>query len=271
MYIRSSLFAACLCMVFIACNAPDQFKSRGPITLGDSSTIVTETDPRYLGDMVADFQPAAPQPEPVQVPTPQTDTPAAQTVTTNSIVPETKGLSVDFEEIQVFIAGIETTSFSHSTSNKKSAAYMLTDGNLAGNKLQFSGAGAVTRVTQRYETILAIEGKPGKLLLESLAYTSGWQTLKVDNNEVVLSGLEHAKLQYTKATKNKIQTEVTKAARAGKMNRQEQQEYQNAANKVRAANQKPMTVVLRNVIWQISGKDSKGRTFSKELRIDMPG
>ncbi len=274
MNLRSFLFTACFCMAFIACNAPDQFKSRGPIVLGDSSTIVTETDSQYLRDMVADFQPVVPQPQPEPTPQeapPTPDTPiAAQAAATAAAIPA-KGLEVDFDEIKVFIADIETTSFSYSASNKKNAAYMLTGGSLAGNKLQFSGEGTITRVNQRYETALAIEGKSEPLVLESLAKTSGWQTLKVHKDEVILSGLEAAKLQYFKASQSRIRTEVTKVARAKRLNRQEQQEYLNAVKKVRAANQKPMTVLLRYVTWQISGKDSKGRAFTKELRIDMPG
>ncbi len=272
MHIRSLFFAACLCMAFIACNAPDQFKSRGPIVLGDSSMIVTETDPQYLGDMVADLQPVAPQPVLPPQP-PDTARQADTTRQTTALPPATQedGLKVDFGEIHVLIPDIETTSFSGSISNSKSAAYMLTGGKIAGNRLRFTGSGTVTRVTQRYETVLAITGKSEKLVLESLSYTSGWQTLKGNKDAYIISGLEDAKLQYVKATQSTIRNAVTKTTRANKMSRQEQQEYLNAVKKVRAANQKPMTVVLRYVIWQISGKDSKGRDFNKELRMDMPG
>lgn len=258
-------------MLLFACNTPDQFNSRGPIILGDSSMIVTETDSQYLSDIVTDFQPVTPQPErtPQEAPHPADTAIAAPLAATAPA--EAKGLHVDFDEIQVFIADITTTSFSHSASNKKNAAYMLTDGNLAGNKLQFSGEGTVTRVNQRYETVLAVEGTSGPLVLESLAQTSGWKTLKKEKDEVVLSGLEASKLTYFKATQSRIRSEVTKAARAQRMNRQEQQAYLNAVRNVRTANQKPMTVLLRYVIWQISGQDSKGRPFTKELRIDMPG
>jgi hypothetical protein len=260
--------------MMLSCNSGDQFKSRGPIVLGDSSMIVTETDSQYLGDIISDYAPvlaaATPAPTPVAQSAPNpVDTQAAETPPLATNNAETEGLTVDFDEISVFIPDIQTKTFSNSKINKKAAAYMLTEGTLAGNKLQFSGSGKVTRVTQRYETVLAINGKSGQLILEGLARTTNWNTLKLNNGEVLLTNLDAKNLQYLKVTQARIRTEVTKTVKAKKLGRQDQQDYLNAVSKVRSANQKPMSVVLRYVIWQITGTDQNGKSFTKELRIDL--
>lgn len=48
----TALFA----MGFTACSTVDNDANRGPITLGDPATIVTETDSQFLGDMVLDLE-----------------------------------------------------------------------------------------------------------------------------------------------------------------------------------------------------------------------
>ena len=48
-------------VLFSCKNMPPQ--NHGPIVLGDSSTIVTETDPQKLKDLVTDLQPVIPVPE----------------------------------------------------------------------------------------------------------------------------------------------------------------------------------------------------------------
>src|ERR1022692_2514778 len=57
MKIRLTHFAlAAVAVVFFSCNSMPS-KNHGPIVLGDSSTIVTETDPDKLHDLVTDLQP----------------------------------------------------------------------------------------------------------------------------------------------------------------------------------------------------------------------
>ena len=48
------------------------------------------------------------------------------------------------------------------------------------------------------------------------------------------------------------------------------QEWVNSVSNIHSANQKPLIITLRSVIWKIDGKDEKGKTFSKQIRIDLP-
>jgi len=274
MSLRPLCLLAGICIAISSCDTADRGGSRGAIVLGDPATIVTETDSQYLRDFVADARmPAAPlQTPPAAAPdTDRRPDTAAKQVPAEppAAVAAAAGLNADFGEIRVFIPGIEPRTFSSSIKNKRSAAYQLASGRLAGNQLQISGSGKVDRVSQRYETDIVYRHELGVLVLEALHYTSGWQTLK-GNATVRITGLEEKSLHYTRATPARIRTAVTRAARGEGFSRKKEQEYLDGIRNIRSANQKPLDVELRTVIWQITGKDSKGKTFHKELRIDMP-
>ena len=253
---------------FAACNS-DSSKTRGPIVLGDSATIITERDPQALHDQVIDLQPPAETVEADTVaalPVPDTAARSTQAVTTVPAPPATgNGLTVPFKEVTLIIPGITTRSYGKPDLQKaRGASYELTGGNLADAQLRVSGA--VTKVSQRYETGLVLQDGSDKLPLESLGkYTSGWQPLTGTNGTYAITGLAPAKLDYKQVTPAAIRNAVQPAARKQRLNRKDTQDWLDAVRNIRTANQAPAAVVLRSVSWRVEGKG-----FSKELRIDMP-
>jgi len=273
----SNLYIAITATIFVSLTACKDgvTKSHGPIVLGDSAAIVTETDAKYLEDFVNDIQQntadttvastAASTPKdtvqaevPKEQPKPQ---PAVQANKGN-------GLTVEFKDITVFIPGIasKTNSSKHSGN---SAAYGLSGGELNGSQLQISG-GTVQRVTQRYTTSVILDDDLGTFILEQLNHTSAWTQLKGNGSNYYLTGLDDRHLEHSNASGNAIRTAVQRAARAKRLSRKKENELLNSVRNVKTVNQKPLEVVLRTVVWQIEGKDAKGKNFRKELRIDMP-
>lgn len=253
-------------------------KSHGPIVLGDSSVIVTETDTKYLEDFVNDIQQntadtvatattstaAAPKdsvqaPVPKEQPKPAPAQPAA---------PKSNGLTIEFKDITVFIPGVSSKN-NNSKHNGNSAAYGLSGGELNGSQLQISG-GTVQKVTQRYTTSVVLDDDLGTFVLEQLNHTSAWTPLKGNGSNYYITGLDDRHLEHSNASGNAIRTAVQRAARAKRLSRKKENELLNSVRNVRAVNQKPLEVVLRTVVWQIEGKDARGKNFRKELRIDMP-
>lgn len=254
-------------------------KSRGPITLGDPATIVTETDSQYLQDMVPALEPAqepkpqpavpekADTPKPAERPAPKdtvaTTKPAAPAKTVN-------GLNIAFSEVTVSIPNITTRSYSRGDLKKtNSATYELTGGNLNGSQLLVSG-GKASRVQQRYQTAVVVKNGGKTLFLSGFNnYTSAWQTLK-GGSSFPISGLDERRLGFSKATPAAIRNAVQKAARNKRMSRKEEQQWISAVRNVRAVNQSPCAVVLRSVMWRVEGTGSDGKKFNKEVRIDIP-
>src|SRR4051812_21136662 len=94
----------------ISCNNTPS-KNHGPIVLGDSSAIVTESDPKRLQDLVTDLTPDIPTNTTIDTPNPApaaVDT-AKKTETTKTqpaAFPAGNGLKAEFKDVSVMIPGI---------------------------------------------------------------------------------------------------------------------------------------------------------------------
>lgn len=266
----------------VACSSDPQSKNHGPITLGDPATIVTETDSNALLDQVADLQPVNEEQPEEAMPARDTATaaPAKDTVAAKPAAPEApvqkpapagNGLTMAFKEATVFIPNIVTRNYGRQNlHNARGATYELASGNLAGNQLRITGA-TVQKVAQRYQTHIVLQDEKDQLPLESLGnYSSDWQELRGSNGNYTITGLEPSRLEYNDARPAAIRNAVQQATRRQRLSRADAQDWMDFARNIRAANQKPCVVVLSNVSWRITGKDAAGKTFNKEVRIDMP-
>ncbi len=271
-----SLTIGLLAILLSGCDSERSAKSHGPILLGDSSTIVTETDPALLQDRVVDLNPVLSSDDgadtAASAPAKDTAAPAQEQPARQAAAPpapQGKGLNAAFGEVTLFIPNIETRTYGHQDLSKaRGATFELTGGNLAGNQLR-TGAGTVTRVTQRYQTVFAVQNGREQLDLESLGnYTSGWETLKGSNGTYTIAGLDPSQLEYKDVSASAIRNAVEKVARKERMSRRETQQLLDATRHVRSVSQGK--VKLRSVSWRIEGKDARGRSFNKELRIDIP-
>lgn len=267
--------AAAMLVSFTACQSGVN-KSHGPIVIGDSATIVTETDSKYLEDFVTDIQQNTPDTTAPSVSTTSAkDTAQAATAPKEqpkpqpvAQAPKGNGLTVEFKDITVFIPGVSSKN-NNSRHNGNSAAYGLSGGELNGNQLQISG-GTVQKVTQRYTTSVILDNDLGTFVLEQLNHTSAWTPLKGNGSNYYITGLDDRHLEHSNASANAIRTAVQRAAKAKRLSRKKENELLGSVRNVKSVNQKPLEVVLRTVIWQIEGKDAKGKSFRKELRIDLP-
>lgn len=275
-----------ICGIGTSCNDGNSNKAQGkPIVLGDSSTIVTETDPQYLKDFVADIQ-ITKQPEPESPPATVDTTakPAAQPEQASTSQPEettaapkeeapapqANGLNVVFKDLTVFIPNIEVKTYrQRDFKNANGASFQLENGKLNGNQIKIT-SGNVQKVSQRYQTIIVIKNSLGELPLESLSNTTNWEPLNGRGNSYTISGLDSRHLDYIKATPAAIRNAVTRAARTHRMSRATEQKWLNSIKHVRSANQPPMAVMLRSVMWKVEGKDARGKNYQKQIRMDMP-
>ncbi len=262
-------------IVFISCNDEQNPSAGKPIILGDSSTIVTETEAKYLEDFVADIKPLTPReeaPADTATSTPRADTTtnAAPAAAPEAEVITGKGLTVAFKEVTVFIPGIETRTYQNINLEKAhGASYELTDGKLQGNQLKIA-KGTVTRVSQRHQTIIVAKTELGTLVLESLNTLSEWEPIDGKGNTYTIANLDKRHLDHAKPSAAGIRNAVSRAVKNARMSRTNQNKWVKELRNVKSVNQKPMTVVLRSVMWKIDGKDENGRPFQKQVRIDIP-
>jgi hypothetical protein len=257
-----------------------QPQKHGAIVLGDSSTIVTEKDPQKLQDLVTDLQPVIPTAEIKD--TVKTEQPAAAQKAPDtakkaiaSLSPKAppilsgNALTIDFNIASMVIANVTAKQAGNpDLSRANGAVYTWISGVINGSLLKVTAN--VTKVSQRYQTVVLLKNELGTLPLESLSTTTSWQPLKGSDNIYRVSGLDNKSLDVPDADKRIIRNAVQKAARRHRMSRRKTGEWEESVRNVRSAGQKPLYVILRSVIWKIDGKDANGKIFSKQVRIDMP-
>lgn len=258
----------------IGCGTNPTPKKRGAIVFGDSSTIVTETDPRYLNNNVQDIVIE----EQVQKTDSQAVIAKADTVKTEVKKEEAetaengKGLSAPFKDCNIFIADVQARSGRKINWDKdKGASFTLEEGELNGKVLSIKGI-TISKVMQRNQTVVMLKAPTGKSFkLASLASsTSEWQTLKGKNGQYPISGLEKGQLKYNgRFTPKSLRNATQKLARNTRMSRNEEQKMLNSIRNVRTPNQSPCSIGLQSVIWKISGKDARGKLIERELRVDL--
>lgn len=275
--------------IFLLAACSDNKKAnQGAIVLGDSSTIITETNQEYLENYVADIQPRKTdtsqeplvteevkvEPTPSTTPTPTLETKPAPTPTPPPPAPiqaatNGKGVTINFKEITVFFPNIEVRSFKNqNASTLNGVSYQLAAGKLVGNHFTLKGA-TVTKVSQRYVTTIVIVNGNDKMELENLDYTSPWKVIS-GNQKYTIQGLEASRLEHKDASNGVIRNAVSRSARANRYSKKEINEWEQLARKVISLNKPPMSIELQSVMWRIEGKDRSGKVFYKEVRIDLP-
>ena len=266
MTLRLSAALAATVLALAACGNRSSKQTHGPILLGDSATIVTEQDSARLLDGMADLKPTSGnEDESNAMPTRDTARIPAATPTTAPAA----GLTAAFKEVSLTLTGLTAREKPKAYGTARGASFTLAGGNLAGSTLQASG-GTISKVTQRYSTVIAVQDGADKLMLDNLSNTGNWQTLQGPGGAYSLAGLDAPKLEYRNAKPAEIRSAVQQAARKQKLSRQDTQEWLDAVKGINAANQSPCVVVLKSVTWRVEGKDAAGKSFSKELRIDVP-
>ncbi len=264
----------------ISCNNTPS-RSHGPIKLGDSATIVTEKDPQRLQDLVTDLNPVIPPSKPAaDTPKPAVAAQAAAADTAKKTaaapaqpvagpLPTGPGLKAEFKDVTVMIPNLSAKLAGNSNlMNANGAVYTWTSGNISGNVLHTTGT--VTKVSQRYQSVVIMKTKNGNLPLEELSETTPWKPLNGGNGAYPLAGLSESELAVPDADASDIKSAIQKSCKSRRLNHKKMLEWLSASANVRAANQKPLVVTLRSVMWKIDGKDANGKIYSKQIRVDVP-
>lgn len=251
----------------------------GAIVLGDSATIVTEKDEAQLKDLVTDLQPVIPpaedkdkDPEPTPADTAKTVAaaqPATATPAQAQALPAGPGLRAEFGEVTVFVPGLNVKQHGRADLSRASGAtYSLSSGNLDGATLRVSGN--VTKVSQRYQTIVVLNSDMGDIALDALVYTTSWKAIQGNNNTYSVDVPSARNAEHNNAGAASIRVAVQKEARQRRLNPRKRQHLFDEVRNVRSVTQKPLSVVVRSVMWKIDGKDERGRNYSKQVRLDIP-
>ncbi len=238
--------------------------------MGDSSTIVTETDPSYLEEVVSDLK--DPVPDTSVVPIPVADTvvvQASDTVPPAAAAQQEPGFTLDLGTVKLVYSGIDAKEYKkQDPKTQNGLSYALTSGKLSDSKLLVYGARNV-KVRQRYQSSLQIKGSPGKLDLPGY-YTSDWVNLEAKPSggaqSFAFPGIGQPVFIAWGAAK--IRSEAEAALKKQRVSARTLQAWRKELQKVKSTKTAPCAILLQNVQWQISGTDEQGKAFQRTVRME---
>lgn len=261
-----------------SCNSPSERPqlNEGAIILGDSSTIVTETDSQYLKNNIAEINPKQFIRKAVASVVDSTPKPKKNPDQDKLVAPsreEPTGFTIDFGKgVKLTFSGISTREFKEQFPQKASGvSYAITSGNLTESKMILSGLKDVT-IKQRYQTHLLLESGSQKLSLQNIGgYLSDWKALKTENSSgnMIASFADLSHLGFKKVSHQTIRNGVRRAARSSRMSQKETDEWLQRIRHTRSAQDAPCSIELDNTQWQIYGTTSDGQRFFKVVRLDI--
>lgn len=278
---KQSLLFLLVASLLVACGEEQESKNRGAIVMNDPATIVTETDKKYLTDFVEDIHlkevPVVTEDSVQKTESEETEEKKSEPTVIQENKPTVKantgkGLSIDFNEIQVFIPNVEIKSSNKQQPEKKGAAsYQVVKGNLAANtKMQVTGSSKDLKIEMRYISTVLFENEWGSFQISSLGKTSDWLELKGANGNFSLKMLQANSIETKKNNPTQIRQALIKAISRKRLSKAQKQQFEKLKDRIHSVQQEPLKVAVRSVMWKIQFKDEKGKPKVKQLRLDLP-
>jgi hypothetical protein len=267
--------ASVILLAATSCGDSSEGSNKGPIILGDSATIVTETDSQYLKDEVMDIEPRRVYQADTSVSVTRPKEPVAQPARDTAVAAKPQqveaGQSIDFGGAKVVLAGLKLREpRKQNTVQEDGLSYTLNSGDLGTSRLLVYGAKNIT-IRQRYQSKLVLKSSLGTVDLRDLGlYTSGWNNItgSATGNAQSFGLNSLSRIAYAQVNNNKIKNAADRELRKRRTNSRTIQNWMKEIRRVRSGNDKPCEIILDNVQWQISGTDEKGKPFRKTIRVD---
>ncbi|RYD53139.1 MAG: hypothetical protein EOP52_03085 [Sphingobacteriales bacterium] len=269
---RTSFLLCFALMSLAACQQSGPGSVSAPIVMGDSTTIVTETDSQYLKSAFTDFEAsAAPKPvssaAPVAVPAPVTDTASDPAVPASPVAATGPGLKADFGDVQVFIENLRVQNGDRTVKGTSSAAYSSDGTAFTGKNLVLTGMASGATVQQKTNFGVVLNTGKQMLPLPSLGTQStGWQALSGKNGTYALTAVKAPAFKLSAAS---IKNAAQQALRKARVSRKDETTLLASLASVKDIDGDILTAKPTAMLWQIRGKDTKGKSVTRDIRVDF--
>ncbi|HOZ52077.1 MAG TPA: hypothetical protein PLU17_09480 [Chitinophagaceae bacterium] len=256
---------------FSACK--EETKPAKPILMGDSTTIVTETNDLYLQNLTEDISPTNKKSSEGKIATMMMQVDSAKSVQKlereNNPAP-LSGFTINFSECEVVFDGLSAHAIQNTQDERtsNSVSYVKDGGNLNEMTLQVRGLDEV-KVEQRTYTKLSVSNASQEsFILNDLGkYISNWSTLAGIETKYVSLGMNS--LSFFQIDHTKIKNAVDRELRKSKKSRQEIQQWMDLIQKTNSYSDAPCKLELVSAQWRIIGKKN-GKRVQKLIQFDIP-
>jgi hypothetical protein len=268
-------YFTCFFLIFLISCKEEKPKNSKPITLGDSTTIVTENDSAYLVNYTKDISPVKKQSSERQITQMmvQVDSlKASQKLenTGNKMPEKIQGFTINFNECSVILNGMIAHALNNTQDERKlnSVSYLKDGGQFLDTKIQIDGLTEV-RIEQRIFTKLFVEQNNETYELNDLGkFTSQWfnlagkdnQFVSTSSNSIGFNSVDHAKI------KNALDRELRKK----KLDRKQIEAWMKLIDKTQSYTDAPCVVKIVSSQWRIFGVKN-GKKVQKLIQFDEKG
>lgn len=276
---KNILYISGLMLLCYSCNEVTQPKNVAPIILGDSTTIVTETDSQYLKNVIDDIEPSKNQPiaktnDTIQAQ--KNDTLLQLKSTTENITSTANNVKTNSNDFvlnlknntQIVFKDIATKEFkTQDPSTQNDLSYLITKGDINKSAITVNN-GSITEVLYKSKIVYKVKTSQAELVLSTLAGKSAnWTKLPIKSNVVTLGNINSP--AAVKITAKEIQTAIEKAISKKKYKSSVREKLRKELAGVNSLNHKLISYGTDYQQFRISGKDAKGVTFKKIIRLDQ--
>lgn len=273
------IFCLALTVFIYACDNPSSTTQYTPIVLGDSSTIVTETDTNYLSNVIDDIDQVTPANVVAKVDSPSV-TKARETVTKiDTVVKENKqenksvaGLNTNGvailvgNETYIVVEGVNTTS-SKQIDGQKQSEIVLALKNSKYNSAEVKvHNGKLNKAEYRYSSIPYVSVSNKTVGLTSLgSFRSSWKNISSKGGSVAAPTIKQ--IDYKSVSGNQLKTAVSSALQSRNYKPKAIDAITKKIGKNAKVTQAPFSLSINGFDMKIVGTDAKGKSFEKIIKL----
>lgn len=253
-------------------SCEDKPKEIKPIVLGDTTTIVTETNDTYLQNHTEDISPTNKKSSEGQIRTMMKQVDSAKSVEkleSESNTAPLSGFTINFSECEVVFDGLSAHAIQNTQDERtsNSVAYVRDGGNMNEMSLQIKGLDEA-KVEQRMFTRLILENGGEQYILNDLGkFISPWSSLVGKDNKYI--SLSNNSLQFFTIDHGKITNAIDRELRKKKKTRQEIEAWMKVISKTNSYMDAPCRIEMVSSQWRIIGKKN-GKRVQKLIQFDIP-
>ncbi|HMN31961.1 MAG TPA: hypothetical protein PKA54_01165 [Chitinophagaceae bacterium] len=257
-------------VLFVSCK--EQITNKKPISIGDSSLIVTEKDSQFLQNYTEDIEPhkkgsAESKITQMMVQVDSLNT-SKKIESENISIEKLKGFTIHFEQCDIVFEGISAhaTNLAQNERNSNSVSYLMDLGNLLETKIEVNQLSEIS-IEQRIFVKLAVQQSDEQYILNDLGkYITQWYPLAGKNNRFVSVGTNS--LQFSSVDHEKIKNALDRELRKKKKSKDDIKRWLQLIHNTNSYNDPPCTLVPISAQWKIVGKYNN-QTVRKLIQFDI--
>ena len=269
---RTLSFLICIPFLLQLSCKDQSTPARKTIEMGDTSSIVTETDPAFLENKTEDISPANRKSTEGKITSMMREVDSAhsaQKLEQEGNSTPVQGFTIHFAECDVVFEGLSAHALKNTQDERasNSVAYLHDAGNLDEIALQLNGLEDL-KVEQRLFTHLLIQIDEKTYTLNDLGkFITPWATLAGKDTKFISLG--NNSLQFFQVTQEKLKAAFERELRKKHLNHNAQQSLLQLLKKTRSYTDAPCKVEMVSSQWRITGKKN-GKRIQKLVQIDLP-